>query len=168
MNNLQNYIIKLDSSSDKKTWLSAKIVDDEDSLIGNIKGTGSFRMQISWLKTDGSLLISSHKRAVDLRDIYDIKDSTGKLLGIVKRKSLLDDRTVLKNPDGNDILTSKKVDGKSIPSFEIRDEEGKLVAKIEFKEEKIKAKNWIERYFTGTNRISCIFSIKDFKSTLGK
>lgn len=160
MDKLQNYIIKFDEVPESKTWLSCTIVDDEEHLIGKIKGVAGFRMQISWLKADGSLLISSHKRALDLRDIYDIKDSTGKLLGIVRRKGLRDNRTVLKNPAGTTVLNAIKF-GNWPSSFEFRDKEDKVIAQFEIKEEKLKEKNWRERFLTGNVRTSCIFSIKD-------
>ena len=160
MDNLQNFIMKLDSIPKGKTWFSGKIVDDEDHLIGNIKGMGGFRMKISWLTTDGSLLISASKRAISLRDIYDIKDSTGKVLGIVKGEGLLHYQKILKNPEGKNILTSKKVKN-SPPSFEFRDEEDLVIAKFEIKEEKKKPKNWKERFQTGNVPTSCIFSIND-------
>ena len=160
MDKLQNFIIKFDEVPESKTWLSCTIVDDEEHLIGKINGIGGFRLKISWLKADGSLLVSAHKRAIELRDIYDIKDSAGKLLGIVKSKGLLHPQKILKNPAGTTILTYKKI-GNSSPSFEFRDEEGKVIAQFEIKEEKLKEKSWKERHLTGNVRTSCIFSIKD-------
>ena len=135
MNKKQDFTIKLDSPSESKTWLSGKILNDEDNLIGNIKGPVGIHTKILWLKLDDSVLISSELKGLSLRTVYEIKDPEGILLGTVKGKGMLGNQMRLQNLSGINILTSKKVDSSPL-SYEIKNEEEKIIANMKIMKDK--------------------------------
>ena len=158
MNDLEDFTINLDSTPKGKTWMTGKIVNEDNYQIGNILGDGGLHRKISWMNEDDSLLISSHPKGL-WKVRYEIKDHDEDLLGIVKRKSMLGNHMVLQNPSGKNILISKDV--KNLPfSFKIMNKEEKVIANMEIKQENTQRNSWKERIQAGYYW-KCICTIND-------
>ena len=103
--NIDYFIIKKDD-----TWnANARIEDHEHNIIGKIKQKGNLHKHILLLDSNDSIILESDKNPWTISNTYEVKDSEGKILGIVKKKMTWRNKTEMRieNPNGEIILTSK-------------------------------------------------------------
>lgn len=131
--NIDYFIIQ----NDDTYYADARIEDHEHNIIGKIKQKGDLHKHILLLDSNNSIILESDKNPWTISDTYEVKDSEGKIIGIVKKKmtwrSKLEMR--MENPNDEIILISKGPFDYQF--YEIKSNDGgKIIGKFGWKRRK--------------------------------